>query len=261
MSLQAQFRARSPAISPKAGLSNRSIHFEAPPLPSASVLRSEVPRTRDLPVRRGLQHQLVGGRSKRAVDVALSLVLLTVMLPVMLLVAALIRLHTKEKAISRDERIGANGRRFMCLRFRTMPANADEILKRHLLSNACAAKEWRETRKLRNDPRVGCLGRILRKSGLDGLPQLVNVLRGEMSIVGPRSVTVSEWRQRGTHPVESLHARPGLTGLWQVCSSSAISQSRRARLDRYYARRWSFGLDCWILLRTIPALLDFDGTS
>jgi exopolysaccharide production protein ExoY len=193
---------------------------------------------------------------KRVADVVVSLFLLIALSPMMLMISVLIRVLLQEWPISRHELVGANGRRFTGFRFRTMPANAEEILRRYLLSDPDTASEWRETRNLRNDPRLGCLGRVLTQSGLDDMPQLFSVLRGDMSIIGPRPVAFEEQQFRSTFGVLYPQARPGMTGLWRVDVLGQAAQARHGMLDRYYARRWSFRLDCWILLRTIPALLN-----
>ena len=203
----------------------------------------------------------VGGGAKRAMDIVIASIALMALAPLLLLVTALVRASMGGHVLFSQERIGVGGSRFTCWKFRTMPVNADEILLRHLLANPEAAREWAETRKLRNDPRVGCLGSVLRKSSLDELPQLFNVLRGEMSIMGPRPIVTPELPCYGRHAAECFRAKPGLTGMWQVSGRNGVGYATRIALDRFYARRWSIGLDLWILLRTIPALLSFDKTS
>jgi exopolysaccharide production protein ExoY len=203
----------------------------------------------------------IGGVAKRAMDVAVALLALVVLAPLMLMVAACVRLSMGGRVFFAQERIGTDGTRFTCWKFRTMPVDADETLRRHLLADSAAAREWRETRKLRNDPRVNCLGKVLRKSSLDELPQLFNVLRGDMSIVGPRPVVTAELHYYSGHAATCFRARPGLTGMWQVSGRNGVGYAKRVALDRYYARHWSIWLDCWIVLKTIPALLSFDKTS
>jgi exopolysaccharide production protein ExoY len=264
MSFEVQFRANAPALPVAPGSNSRGPLLEATSLETANALHSEVSRhatsSREAGAPNRTRHVLVGGRSKRAVDMILSLLLLAVLSPIMLMVATLVRLRLQENPISRQEQIGANGRRFTGLKFRTMPSNADEILRRYLLSDANAAREWRDTHSLRSDPRLGCLGRILTRSGLDEMPQLFNVLRGEMSIVGPRPAADTEWLLQGACGAEWPQARPGITGLWRVGSPNSAPSASRLAQDLYYVRNWSFRLDCWILLKTIPALLDLDGT-
>ena len=181
--------------------------------------------------------------------------------PIMILVAGLIRLLLGKPILFAQERVGFDGKSFICYKFRTMVRDADEVLDRHLLANPAAAEEWQETRKLKNDPRVTCLGNVLRKSSMDELPQLFNVLRGDMSLVGPRPVLPDEIARYGHHVGAYLRARPGLTGMWQATGRSSVGYIGRIARDCYYARHWSLGLDLLLVLKTIPALMDFDNTA
>ncbi len=142
-----------------------------------------------------------------------------------------------------------------------MASNSDELLERHLAANPAAAREWRANCKLAHDPRVTPLGHLLRKSSLDELPQLFNVLRGEMSLVGPRPIVPGEIVRYGRHIGAYLSVRPGITGLWQVRGRNSVSYRARVARDRYYARHWSLKLDLALMLKTIPAVLKFDQTS
>jgi len=160
-----------------------------------------------------------------------------------------------------QNRVGYRGRLFRCYKFRTMGDDADEALERHLARSPVARREWAETQKLRNDPRVTPLGHLLRKSSLDELPQLWNVLRGEMSCVGPRPILESELVRYGPFAADYMRARPGMTGLWQVSGRNRLSYGGRVDIDTAYVRGWSMRLDFWIVPWTIPALLRFDGTS
>ena len=155
----------------------------------------------------------------------------------------------------RHRRVGFNGKPFYCLKFRTMMTDAPERLRQLLESDAAAAAEWATSCKLRHDPRITAIGNLLRKSSLDELPQLFNVLRGEMSIVGPRPVTEEEL-VRYCDAVDSYMAcRPGITGLWQVSGRSSTTYSKRVACDKFYAQNWSIALDVKILVITIPSLL------
>ncbi len=203
----------------------------------------------------------VGGVPKRCMDIVGSLALLIVLAPIMLIVAAIIRVSLGGPVIFAQPRIGYDGRGFTCYKFRSMATNADEVLKRHLASNPAAAKEWSETRKLLSDPRVGCLGNVLRKSSIDELPQLFNVLLGDMSLVGPRPVVPDELANYGRFVPTYCEARPGITGLWQTTGRNRLSYRARVARDRYYARRWSLWLDVVLLLKTIPAVTSFDETA
>ena len=210
---------------------------------------------------RGWHKRPLGGHAKRAFDLAVAVAMLVVTAPIMLMVAALIRVSMGGPVIFAQRRIGFNGQSFVCYKFRTMASDAEALLERHLASDPEAAREWRETQKLANDPRVGCLGRVLRKSSLDELPQLFNVLRGDMSLVGPRPVVPDELRRYGRYAIVYAKARPGLTGMWQTSGRNRVSYRARVARDRYYVRNWSLWLDFVLLLKTIPAVLKFDQTA
>jgi exopolysaccharide production protein ExoY len=203
----------------------------------------------------------LGGRAKRALDVVLAGLLLLLSAPIMLLVAAAILLLMGGPVVFGHKRIGHRGRAFVCYKFRTMACNAQELLDKHLAENPEAAREWQATRKLSNDPRITRLGHFLRKSSLDELPQLFNVLGGSMSLIGPRPIVPDEVRHYGRSARAYLCARPGITGMWQTNGRSSVSYRTRVACDRYYARRWSLRLDLALLLKTIPAVLKFDQTS
>lgn len=152
-------------------------------------------------------------------------------------------------------RVGLNGKKFPCLKFRSMVVNSAQALDDILASDPVAAAEWAATRKLKNDPRITPVGRFLRKTSLDELPQLLNVLRLEMSLVGPRPVVESELDYYGRNARYYLAVRPGVTGLWQVSGRSDTSYGERVRLDTDYVRGWTLGRDVMILLKTLPAVL------
>ncbi len=174
--------------------------------------------------------------------------------PLLLAIAMLVRLDGGP-ALFAHERIGAGGAPFRCFKFRTMVEASDLVLQQHLESNPEAAAEWRATQKLRDDPRVTWIGRILRKSSLDELPQLLNVLRLEMSLVGPRPIVAREIPRYGEDIAYYYETRPGITGLWQVSGRSSTSYQYRVELDRWYVKNWTIWQDLTILLRTIPAVL------
>jgi exopolysaccharide production protein ExoY len=181
--------------------------------------------------------------------------------PVLLLVALLIRVTLGGPTVYLHNRVGFGGKPFNCYKFRSMVANSDEVLRQYLTTNPDAAREWEEFRKLRNDPRVTVLGQMLRKSSLDELPQLFNILRGDMSCVGPRPIVKEELCRYGSHVGEYLRARPGLTGLWQVSGRSRTDYAQRVSLDSQYVRNWSAWLDLVILFRTAIAVMRFDRAS
>jgi len=196
----------------------------------------------------------IGLASKRAVDVILALSGIVLLAPFLIICYIATALCSPGPVFFRHKRVGFNGKRFDCLKFRTMAVDAQERLSRHLEADPAAAAEWVATRKLRSDPRVTAIGAILRKSSLDELPQLFNVLMGDMSIVGPRPVTEEEL-SRYSDAINAYYAcRPGITGLWQVNGRSTTTFQRRVVLDAYYARHWSMVLDAKIIMATIPAV-------
>jgi exopolysaccharide production protein ExoY len=203
----------------------------------------------------------LGGRLKRAIDIVVSLVACIVLAPALVMTAVLVRVFLGPGIIFGHKRIGLNGKVFVCYKFRTMVADADAALERYLADNPEAAQEWHETQKLRHDPRVCSIGSILRRSSLDELPQLFNVLRGDMSIVGPRPIVANEMTRYGVHALRCFSTRPGLSGIWQVNGRNRVDYRRRVVLDRYYVRHWSIWLDLAILFRTLPSLLKFNETA
>ena len=209
----------------------------------------------------GGQDLPTGHRLKRGMDLVIASLAIVLLSPIMLAVAGLIRCVMGGPVIFAQQRVGLNGTLFVCYKFRTMRLNAEDLLVQHLAANPEAAAEWEARRKLMEDPRVGCLGNILRKSSLDELPQLFNVLRGEMSLVGPRPIVPGELHCYGAYARECFKAKPGLTGIWQVSGRNRLSYSDRVALDRYYARKWSVWLDLAVLTKTIPAVLKIDNTA
>ena len=151
--------------------------------------------------------------------------------------------------------VGVGGRQFDAFKFRTMVVNSAEVLEEHLAKNPDARAEWDKYEKLRNDPRVTRLGNILRKTSLDELPQLFNVLRGEMSLVGPRMITVDEVERYGQWNLNIHTVKPGITGLWQISGRSEVSYAERVRIDMHYIRNYSVWLDLQILFWTIPVVI------
>lgn len=198
------------------------------------------------------------GPVKRAFDVVVALAALVFLAPVFLTVIALIKLTDRGPVFYRHTRVGRQGARFGCLKFRTMASDAEQRLQHILGTNPAAAVEWEQTQKLRNDPRITKLGAFLRKSSIDELPQLWNVLRGEMSIVGPRPITRTELNRYGKDRRFYLLVRPGITGLWQVSGRSSLGYDKRIRYDREYLEEWSWLGEFWILLMTVPAILNTD---
>ncbi|QDL94731.1 sugar transferase (plasmid) [Paroceanicella profunda] len=201
-----------------------------------------------------------GGRLKRSFDILFSLALILLALPVFLIVPLMILVTDRAPVLFRHERVGRDGRPFACLKFRTMRREADEILARHLAECPAAMREWAEARKLRADPRIlGAVGRFLRRTSLDELPQVFNVLRGDMSVVGPRPVVRDELQRYGVHAPLYLSVRPGLTGPWQVGGRNDTSYEQRVSMDADYVRSWSFVEDIRIVLRTAMMMLSGRG--
>ncbi|HPE47610.1 MAG: sugar transferase [Hyphomonas sp.] len=198
---------------------------------------------------------------KRALDICGSLGLLVFLAPLLLAVWLILRLSGKGPVFFSQERVGQFGQTFRCLKFRTMVPDAAQRLEALLRDDPAAAAEWDDTRKLKNDPRITPLGDFLRKSSIDELPQLINILRGEMSLVGPRPVVFDEISRYGLDVIFYLRERPGLTGLWQVSGRSDTTYDERVLLDRAYSLRRSFWLDVRILLQTIPAVLKRKGAT
>ena len=189
------------------------------------------------------------------VNVSIATLALIFILPMMLLVALTIFVQDGGPVVFAHRRLGRNGRHFYCLKFRSMAADAEERLAELLARDPVAREEWARDHKLKNDPRITKLGHFLRKSSLDELPQLFNVLRGEMSLVGPRPIVDGEVEKYG-HRFDSYCAvKPGITGLWQVSGRNDVSYRTRVALDCTYARTKTLGLDLWIMAATVPAVL------
>ncbi|WP_343072306.1 sugar transferase [Qipengyuania soli] len=195
----------------------------------------------------------------RAVDIVAAAAMIVLFMPVMAIIWVALRLFEKGPAIFAHERIGRDLAPFPCLKFRTMCVDADARLEALLSSDEMLKREWTATQKLLCDPRVTRLGRFLRNTSLDELPQLFNVLRGDMSLVGPRPIVANEVRRYGRHALDYASVRPGLTGLWQVTRDETTSYRRRVATDVFYVRNRGIGFDCRILLATIPAVLGGNG--
>ncbi len=194
-------------------------------------------------------------RAKRVFDVIFALLLGLIALPVGLLIAAAIAIDSPGPVFFVHSRIGRGNRRFRLWKFRSMVTDADEVLERHLKAHPGLALEWRRSHKLRSDPRVTRVGRLLRKTSLDELPQLWNVLRGDMSMVGPRPIVQAEISKYG--PAFALYSQvlPGLTGLWQVSGRNDTTYRERVELDSRYIRNWTAATDLGVLLKTVKVVL------
>jgi lipopolysaccharide/colanic/teichoic acid biosynthesis glycosyltransferase len=188
-------------------------------------------------------------------DLVLAISILIFMAPLMILAATAIKIQDGGPIFFGHTRIGFNGRSFRCWKFRTMVVDADTRLAALLASDPVARQEWERDQKLRRDPRITPLGVFLRISSLDELPQLFNVLVGEMSLVGPRPIVAAEVGRYGARFVNYCSVRPGITGLWQVSGRNDVSYRRRVAMDTLFARRASAGLYIGLLLATVPAVL------
>jgi Undecaprenyl-phosphate galactose phosphotransferase WbaP len=196
--------------------------------------------------------------TKVVFDYSVALVGLIILAPALFAIAAVIKLDGGP-ALFAHTRVGAGGRKFKCLKFRSMVTNSAEVLENVLATDPAAAAEWAETQKLLADPRVTWIGQILRKTSLDELPQLFNVLRLEMSIVGPRPIVGAEVPRYGDDIAYYYETRPGLTGLWQVSGRTGVSYAQRVQLDTWYVKNWTIWHDLAIMAKTVPAVLKRKG--
>ncbi|MFC3206270.1 sugar transferase [Aquamicrobium soli] len=202
----------------------------------------------------------IGGTFKRFFDITAALAGLTLISPLFLMLMLLVKFSDGGKVFYGHRRIGRSGKVFHCLKFRTMVEDGDAVLAAYLARNPQEREEWLATRKLQNDPRVTRVGAVLRKLSLDELPQIFNILRGEMSFVGPRPVVRDELKMYGTSASFYLKSRPGLTGLWQVSGRNDVSYQARVAFDRHYVENWSFVFDLKILIWTVPAVFTSRGS-
>ncbi|WP_417738039.1 exopolysaccharide biosynthesis polyprenyl glycosylphosphotransferase [Rosistilla oblonga] len=196
---------------------------------------------------------------KRALDVFAVVAMFPVLLPLLAVIAASIKLTSAGPVFYRHRRIGRYGREIEVWKFRTMVQNADKVLEVYLAENPQLRHEWERDHKLKRDPRVTRVGVFLRKTSLDELPQLINVLVGDMSLVGPRPIVTAEIEKYAEAYPLYIAVQPGLTGLWQVSGRNNTTYERRIQLDRRYVSTWSVWLDCYILTRTIKTVAFCEG--
>lgn len=196
----------------------------------------------------------------RALDLTIGVIALAIFAPLLIALAILIYVSNPGPIFFVQQRIGFNGQSFACFKFRTMVVDAQERLARLLEEDPAARLEWERDHKLRNDPRITPLGRFLRKSSFDELPQFFNLINGTMSAVGPRPIVVAEITRYGRWFGDYCRVKPGITGLWQVSGRSDTTYRRRVALDVAYSRRRSIGLNFKIMLMTIPAVLAARGS-
>ena len=209
-----------------------------------------------LPAVEIIRNQSRSGRTlKRIGDIVFSLIVLTLGSPIFILISILVKLSSPGSVFYIQKRVGRNYREFGCIKFRTMYKDADDLLPNLLEKYPLMRKEFEKDFKLRQDPRITKLGRFLRRSSLDELPQFFNVLKGEMSVVGPRPIVSNEIIKYSLFMEEVISVRPGLTGLWQVSGRNNLSYKKRVELDLFYARNRNFLLDLEIIILTLGVLL------
>jgi len=196
---------------------------------------------------------------KYCFDMFVSIVLAVLMLPFFVIISILIYIDSPGPVVFSHKRVGHKGIPFPCYKFRTMVSNAQEVLKRHLAANPEAQAEWDRDFKLKNDPRITKIGGFLRKTSLDELPQLFNVLKGEMSLVGPRPIVHEEVSRYGEYINDYYIVRPGITGIWQVSGRNDIDYPERVKMDSWYVRNWSVWLDITLLIKTAKVVLERKG--
>ena len=196
---------------------------------------------------------------KRALDLCLGVLILPILVPILCCIAIAVRLASSGPVFFGHARHRNRETLFTVWKFRTMYEDSATVLQNHLDSNPDAKQEWTIFHKLKNDPRVTPVGRFLRRTSLDELPQIWNVLLGNMSFVGPRPITTVEIDRYGDDFVSYCRVKPGITGLWQTSGRNSMTYQERVQLDATYARDWSLGMDLHILLRTFRAVLEGNG--
>jgi lipopolysaccharide/colanic/teichoic acid biosynthesis glycosyltransferase len=205
---------------------------------------------------RGLSFQGLNGEfTKRLFDIVFSLSVLILFFPVYIVLSLLIAVSSEGPIFYVQERVGKNYQRFNCIKFRTMVSNADEVLVQIMETSPHLRQEFESSFKLKQDPRITKIGRFLRITSLDEFPQFWNVLKGDMSVVGPRPLVSEELTKYGCHIDQVLTIRPGITGLWQVSGRNDIPYPRRVQIDLHYVKFRNFWLDLWIILKTIDVII------
>jgi exopolysaccharide production protein ExoY len=202
----------------------------------------------------------VGGSVKRAFDFSGALIAILLLLPLFCLTVLVIKLWDRGPVLYRHRRVGLNGKVFDCLKFRSMVVDAETVLSCHLATDSEAAREWEETRKLKRDPRITPLGFSMRKASIDELPQLLNILKGDMSFVGPRPIVLDEVPKYGASIRHYFCARPGLTGPWQISGRNDVDYPTRVALDRDYVQAWSWWRDLAIIAKTARVVVSSRGS-
>lgn len=193
---------------------------------------------------------------KRAIDVIISLIGLILLLPIFLLLAIIIKIDSKGPVFFSHTRYGKNGKKFKMYKFRTMYENAQDMIKDFTPEQM---KEWKENFKLKDDPRITKVGKFLRKTSLDELPQIVNIIKGDLSIIGPRPVIEEELEKYGDNKDKFLSVTPGLTGYWQANGRSSTTYEQRMEMELYYIDHISPKLDVKIFFKTIESVIKKEG--
>jgi len=225
-------------------------------VPAAHPVHREAAPASARGVSRRIGPSAVGFALKRVFDLASVVVILALFGWLMLIIAAMVRMSGGKKVIYGHTRIGRHGRQFKCLKFRSMVSNSDEVLRNLLETDPDAREQWERDFKLKDDPRITKIGRFIRKTSLDELPQLWNVVRGEMSIVGPRPVVQAEFEQYyGDAKEHYLSVPPGLTGLWQVSGRNDLDYAERVELDKQYVENSNVIYDFVIVMRTVKVMV------
>jgi Undecaprenyl-phosphate galactose phosphotransferase WbaP len=236
---------------PNAAIFNSST-FDLPDVSGSTTARKR-------PQPSGPEHLFRYRVVKRCADVTLVVFLSVLLLPVLCVIAAAVWLGSPGPILFSHRRIRRHGEFFTMWKFRTMCINSGEVLERYLMAHPEARAEWRATHKLKCDPRVTRVGKLLRRTSLDELPQLWNVLNGTMSLVGPRPIVAAEVEKYGEQFWDYCSVKPGITGLWQVSGRSELSYGQRVELDQHYAQNWSLTADTKILMRTWSSVVNRDG--
>ena len=192
---------------------------------------------------------------KEFFDLIFSIIFLIICLPLFIIISLFIKFNSRGSIFYTQKRLGKHNIPFRCIKFRTMHPEAKDMLENLLKKNSLLREEFKETHKIKNDPRITAIGKILRKTSLDELPQFINVLRGEMSIVGPRPIVKEEKSKYGQNLKKVLSVKPGITGLWQVSGRNNLTYKTRVILDLNYIRNSSFIMDLRILIRTFGVIL------
>lgn len=200
------------------------------------------------------------GLAKRVLDLVIAFIAIIALVPVVFTIIATLLILQGRPIFVAHRRVGKQGKMFPCLKFRTMVNSNEAVLSKYLSANPAERVEWEATRKLKNDPRITPFGAVMRKSSLDEVPQLINVVFGQMSLVGPRPIVPAEAEHYGHHFADYKKVRPGLTGLWQISGRSDTSYNERVKLDVTYVTNHSLKGDLIIMAKTLPVVLGARGS-